>query len=547
RLRVMDDEAFTHIRMVKDPSDPHYLPPDAKQVLDGRPTAIHTETGVYAVGVEDLVLDGNWENNQQAWDEEWASNKELEDWGRNSPGWAGVNGSNHSGKRIPQGQVVTIRNVAVLGYGSNGLLGNANSTWEVTNLLAGNSLWNHVLYNANGHYVNLTLTGFAWGHAAWGAGTVENLVYEEGTPSPRRQGKEVFAIRGGDAYSPGELAGNDGYFTREDGTIDPNLGTRIEGFYMDLRGSGLSAAFNGLGPNIIIKGLSSDDPGRIVLDEGGLGVFYENGNGWQKALYPGNRFEHIRVYEQGSRGRGQTFGRASLTGALLADIQTERLAGSDALGGTSLWLQAKRRDHDAWNTVQTLEIQDLVEKAPHSFIANVSASGNAAGIDVRISNSSFENTTSTLFRGSSGQGTLATFDGDPSKLRVQMVASSFNMIGSYFDNYELFFDMTSFEGCTDKRSGRTSEDAGQVTVTATGGERTIDIPTNLFWKPLAPSYIDVSASSNGLVQSVEAVHSNPDAADWRGPSLRVTLSRALAASEQVTFTWSAAVRPIPSN
>ena len=114
RLRVMDGEAFKHIRMLKDPSDPDFLPQDAKQVLRGRPTAINTEHGIMAAGVQDIVLDGNWENNQQAWDEGWATHHELEAWGRNSPGWAGINASNHGGKRIPQGQRVTVRNVAIL-------------------------------------------------------------------------------------------------------------------------------------------------------------------------------------------------------------------------------------------------------------------------------------------------------------------------------------------------------------------------------------------------------------------------------------------------
>jgi len=546
RLRVMDGEALVHIRMEKDPSDPNYVAPDVKYILDTRRTTLSPGHNVMSAGLADVVLDGNWEGNHDAWTEGWATKNELETHLRNQPGWAGFVATIHAGKHIPQGQVIEIRNAAVLGYGSNGLLGHANGTWVIENLRAGDSIWNHVIYGANGTYENLTLTGFAWGHTAWGYGKINNFVYEDGQRSPERQGVEVFSVRGPDSYNAGDL-GRMPRLVRSDGTIPEDVSTQIVGFYMDLRNSGLGAAFNGLGPDISIGGVSEQDPGYIIMDEGGLGVFYENGNGWQTGLYPRNRFEHIRVLDTSSQGRKWTLGHASLTEAVFRDIQTSRLDASEAVSASSLDLHAGWRNYDAWDQPQEMEVESLIEQAPHQWIAKVGVHERAAGMTVRISGSSFENTTSTLYRGSSGRGTLDAFDGDPSKLQVHMAASSFNMIGSYFDNYELFFAMTSFEACTDKRTGRTSEDAGQVSITAAGGETTLDIPTNLFWKPLDPSYIDVSASSNGLVQSVEAVHSNPDAADWRGPSLRVTLARALAVGEQVTFTWSAAVRPIPLN
>ena len=553
RLRVMDGEAFRHIRMIKAPSDPNALPPDAKHIFRGRPTVISPEHGAMAVGVEDIVLDGNWENNQQAWDEGWATHDELEEWGRNSPGWAGINGSAHNGKRIPQGQNVTVKNVAILGFGSNGLLGDANNFWEVENVRAGNSLWNHVIYNANGNYVNLTLTGFAWGHAAWGAGTVSNLVFENGLPNPRRQGKEVFAIRGGDAYDPQELAGKDRYFTREDGTVDPELGTRIEGFYMDLRGTGLHAPFNGLGPNIVIRGRSHDEPGIVLVDEVTRGFFHENGNGYQKALYPGNQFEYIRIVDTVTKVRSRTFGVANLTGAILNDIQTERVSSSfDQIAGSSLHFGAAWRDHEAWNTPQVMRIDSLVEKTPHYYIAGISIDEQAAGLSVHVTNSSFENTTNTLYQGSTGRGTFDALEGDLSKIRIDMENSSFNMHDNYdFEDLDLFFALTYFRNCTDKKSGRSSEDGGTYALTATGGELVVDIPTNLLWKPQELSFVEVTASLGGVVQvvgslvaSVEIVHSNPKPTDWRGPSLRVLLVRPLIAGEELTLEWSAQVRPL---
>jgi hypothetical protein len=63
-LRVKDNEALTHIRMRKDPSDSNYLTPDVKAVLDMRPTNIMVRPGATTAGLADLHLDGNWEGNE---------------------------------------------------------------------------------------------------------------------------------------------------------------------------------------------------------------------------------------------------------------------------------------------------------------------------------------------------------------------------------------------------------------------------------------------------------------------------------------------------
>ena len=542
RLRVMDGEAFQSIRMKKDPSAAGYREPDVKEILQTRATAISPEPDAMSFGVRDIVLDGNWEGNMDAWEEGWASHSELETWGRNTPGWAAINGSAHGGKRIPQEQQVTVENVAVLGYASNGLLGNANNVWTVTNLLAGNSLWNHVVYNANGVYTNLTFTGFAWGHAAWGTGTIDNLVYEEAAPSPTRQATELFQVRGGDAYDPVELAGEDGYFTREDGTISLPHRTEIRGFYLDLRNSDLHASFRGLGPNVRIGG-SEAEPATIVYgDRKVRGVYYENGNGYQKGLYPNNVFENIRIVDTGG-DRAEVFSSSAFTESTVRNIRTERVDGSASRSAASLKLSAGWRNTTPWSEIQSLRVEGVVEETPHLFVAKVGVDDQAAGLRVDIVNSTFANTSATLFRGKDGSGILDRFEGDPSKISVYLEDSGFNIHDSNFQNTELFFYMSRFRRCTDRRSGRTSEDEGTYEYTASGGETRVDIPTNLFWKPLDPAYIDVEASVGGLVASASAVQSSNSSVDWRAPLLRVELARALRSGERVTLEWSAAVRP----
>ncbi|MDT0630547.1 hypothetical protein RQM47_09315 [Rubrivirga sp. S365] len=546
RLRTMDGEAFRHIRMLKNSSDPAYLAPDAKFVLKGRPTSLWVGHGVMEAGIEDIVLDGNWENNQQPWTEDYASYAELEEWGRNSPGHAGFVSTNHKGVYIPQGQHLTVRNVAVDGFISNGLLGNANNTWTVENVRLGNSLWNHVLYNANGSYTNLTLHGFAWDHVAWGYGTVDNLVFEDGAVSPTRRGRGMWGIRGGDAHDPADLAGDDGYFTREDGTVPTNFGTTVTGIYLDFREAAIGA-FSGLGPNIAIRGVSHEDPARIVTDPGSsFGyVFAESGNGYQRALYPNNVIEHVVLYDLGSKERGGLFGTLNVTRSTYRDIRSDRSLGGTGKSASTLKLNATHRGRPEWDNVQTVTFEEIHEVAPHKFIAKVGVSDDAVGREVTIRRSSFNNTTNTLFRGSNGGGNLAGFKGDPSKLRVAFEDVSLNIHDRYFLNLELFFAMSTLDRVTDAKSGRTSEDGGRASFTGRGGEVFVDVPTELLWRPLDPSFVSVTPRSGTAVKvgRVEVVPSYTKDGDWRAPVLRLHLDRPLRGGEAASFDWSAAVRP----
>lgn len=548
RLRVMDGQALRHLRMNLPSSDPYHLPLGRKWVLDGHPTSLWVGHGAMSAGIADLVLDGNWEENQQAWTEGWASYNDLETWGRNSPGHAGFVSTSHGGVRVPQGQVVMVHNVAIEGFISNGLLGNANNTWEVENVRLGNSLWNHVLYNANGSYTNLTLHGFAWGHAAWGAGRISNLVFEDGAVGPRRRGKEVMGIRGGDAYDPTDLAGEDGYFTREDGTVPSDLGTDISGFYLDLRGSGLSEALNGLGPNVRIRGASRSEPGRIITDPDATfkSVYSESGNGYQRSLYPSNHIEDVVVYDTGSGKRGSLIHALNVTESTFRNVWSDRsLVGGSGRVASALEFNARHRGRSEWDNVQTVTYDEIREEAPHHFIAKVSVDGDAVGRDVVIRRSAFNNASNTLFRGPSGGGALSTFDGDPSKLRVYLDDVKLNLHGKYFSNLELFFAMSRFRDVTDIQSGNTSEDNGRASFTGGGEDTYLDVPTRLLWAPQDPSYVNVTSSLSGLVKSVEVIRSASGSGDWRAPTLRVYLTRALRVGERVTLDWSAAVRPIP--
>ena len=170
----------------------------------------------------------------------------------------------------------------------------------------------------------------------------------------------------------------------------------------------------------------------------------------------------------------------------------------------------------------------------------------AAGVDYRISNSRFNNSTNTLYRTPDGTGRLTSLEGDHSKLRVYMEDTEFNLYGSYTDNLETFFALTRFRNCTDASSGRTSEDGGTVAYTAEGGENYIDVPTNLMWEPQSPESTTIAGALYASYEYV-STEGTPLEGDRRGPTLRIYLTRALTANEPVSFGWSAAVRPWDSN
>ena len=546
RLRVPDDEAFRFPQQRRPKGDPGRLPPTPKSVLYTQPTQVWVADGAMTAGLADIVLDGNWEGNTGFFTDPRTTDREKKDWGQDSPSHAGFVATSHGGVDVPQGQRITVRNVGIDGFISNGLLGHVNGTWDVENVRLGNGLWNHVIYNANGSYRNVTLHGAAWGHTAWGYGTIENLVFEDGMDNPIRRASEAFAIRGGDAFDEADLQG--GYWIRSDGTPPPHVGTTITGFYVDLRGSGLTSPFWGIGSNVTIRGVSASEPGRIIAGEAGMNsVYTEAANGYQRGLYDNNRFEHIVVYDHPAKNRGKLFGTLNVTNSVVRDVRTDQSTqGPPKEVNHVLRFGVRHRGREAWDARQTMTYEDVHETAESHFVASARIYEDGVGADVHVRRSSFNNKSNAIIKGPSGGGSLDQFgDTDVTKLRVFWDDVTLNLHGGYFGNTELWLATGYFHDVTDRKTGNTSEDSGRYTRTARGGETTVDIPTRLLWAPQEPGAVSVRASASGLVRSVEAVQSSSKSGDWRAPTLRVQLSRALRAGERVTFDWSAAVRPFP--
>ena len=112
----------------------------------------------------------------------------------------------------------------------------------------------------------------------------------------------------------------------------------------------------------------------------------------------------------------------------------------------------------------------------------------------------------------------------------------------HWSNIELFFATGYFKNVHARNLDRYSEDEGTVTVSASGGERYIDVDTRLFWVPEMVN-VGEGANASGLFDRYEI--RNVGGEDKTKPVLRIHFTRALNAGENPTFNWEAAVRPFP--
>lgn len=540
RLRVKAGEALKHLKMIYLASThSNYLAPDAKRIMQTRRTLIRPESGALTSSIQNIVLDGNWEKNQDALQnrDAYGGFNALETEMRNAPGWAGFIATNHGQVDIPLGQQITLRNIAVLGYGSNGLLGNANNEWSGENVLLGNSVWNHVWYNAGGTWKNLTFTGFAWTHGTPSWGSVENLVYDRGQIGPYRSSPVLINIRGPDVYDATEYS--EPRSTRSDGSMIP-LGFSVDGFYIDCRGGEILLPFAGIGANVTLKNGVVIEPGTA---EGYL--YVERANGYQKALYPNNLIENVKIFQIGP-DKGHLIGSLNVTESTIRNIEVIDVNNSPHTGRTLIVSWANWRNHPAWEYPQTIFFEGIHDDSRSMTVLKTGVRENAAGRDIYIRNSRFNNRTNRVVSGPNQSGKLSEVPGDLSKLRLFLDSVELNIgIDHYWTQLELLFEIGYFRNVTAVNSGRVSEDSGIFEYLATGGENTIDIPTNLFWIPEFVELTESTGTSN-LIATVEVTHPTNTSGPYKTePSLRVRFSRQLISGEAVSLSWSAAVRPFP--
>ena len=534
-LRAKDGQALKYIRMRREPDAPDALPMDAKALLHMAPTVITSANDIMFMGLEDLVVDGNWEGQME--DYNLLTQPERETYLRNAPGWSGFIATNHGGKTIPVGQGVRLRNVEVTGHGASSLLGNVNAEWDAEGVRTGNAIYNHSFYGPQGRWASLTMEGFAWTHMVSEGGRFYNFVYEDAADSPTsRWNPEIINYR-----------------------YDRQRPFLLQGFFFDFRGSSqYSEIVNGNG-----YPMQQRDGVVITSPERNFATLYKR-NGTSLGLLVDNDFVNIDVFvTQGSAG---VVGYLLTTEILLGDVRfigarsdgaasnvgdlgTFRAQGYSSGPGTERPLVWVWKDVDLAlggrsSSILNMDVKESLTEPMHGFL-----------LDVRVNNYS-----PVLFKASgAASGTLTNIeDPDNQYARVFFRDSEFNVPGGYMENYETFLTFSYHDNSVDTASGRMSENSGTVSFTAAGGETYIDVDPGLWWVPLKEEYVAYSGGGANLIASVlpeclgthaqvQDAFGLPTASrdDRRDCDLRFTLTRALSAGEAVTFDWTAAVQPWP--
>ena len=284
----------------------------------------------------------------------------------------------------------------------------------------------------------------------------------------------------------------------------------------------------------------------LPKDRNSAGIYKENANGYQKALYHSNVFAHILIIDPDESVSDRDHmeditGTLNATNSVVRDVRVDRSRGSGR-GGRSFELAARRRNHPAWDTPQVQVFEDISDGPTHYLVEVTVEQDDPAGMDVFIRNSSFDNSSDRLFSGSGG-GRIEDLKGggDPSKLRVFMEDVTFNMSDRNFVNAELFFAMARFRNVTDRRSGHTSETRQTLRASDFDGLEAV-VPLDLFWAPLDRDFVTFSGTGGSAMESWEITDADGDAlgGDKRQPYVRITLSEPLGSR---TLTVDAAVRP----
>ncbi len=157
-------------------------------------------------GIENLELDGNYQNNKQPFDENddaWDT-AAMEGWLQNSGDWAGFHTNDSGNQEAGDNPVFYPENVYVHGYGGNGIATGKRIKVEGKNVRAANSVRNHSLYSfSGGASENVTGAGYSWavplklGSKDDKTTTYTDIAYESGDPNPEGYvDKEVFNIIG---------------------------------------------------------------------------------------------------------------------------------------------------------------------------------------------------------------------------------------------------------------------------------------------------------------------------------------------------------------
>ncbi len=524
----------------------HKRTPQLEQtVYDGLgATKVHINNHYMAEkwGIEDLELDGNYQNNKQPFDENddaWDT-KAMEDWLQNSGDWAGFHTNGAGNQSFADGAVAHFENVNVHEYGGNNIATRPDLKVQANNVRGANSVRNHSLYHFwGGELTNITAEGHSWA-----------VPFKLGSKNNNPVTYTDIAYRAGDSNPEG---------------------------YVD------NEVFNIIGRNMVMDGVTVDMRGgknrtgwiadKSTSNEYRNATIYTNTSGGFRLQAPRAQptdelYENFTIYSNGDgptiAGRGYT-----QTGMTFKNFTVE--AGQSASGGaTNAPLGMNLSPGlDNLSTPGRLDVNGL--NYNRSLNAAVFKGGGGPGNirnslprDLFISGSSFEN--SGLFDDDGRWSAFGDTDENFRHARFYLHDTMINLSGSFVypdgNNEDRGPDrhaIGSAEGAhaTFKlrdvidQSGRVSDQTGTFTSDASDeGNDHVLIPTNLLYRAWGRSATLVNGPSGLSIMGVEVANGDGTlrgtarGVGQREPYLKVNFDSTIGSGETVEIDWEAHVTPL---
>ena len=464
----------------------------------------------------DLELDGNIEENAWTFDDDYLAgagpgsgiwHSAWQVMLQNTPHWNAFSAYVETGTTIP-GSNARFENVHAHDYGGNILLGAVSVHFGGSrDLKLGNSVKNHLLYRTYTGEMSMDrveLYGYSWAsHAELQQGTFNGVTVRDLAYNPWYETTEVILGHRNDGLTADELENanpNGGYYYGDDVRVSD---VRFE----------VHARFR---PKQALIGYDAGPVQyrNVTVDvEGSTPVSLATGGSTddiERSAF------HIR--DVTAVGEVRSFSAGAAKSVRVRSV--ESTAGAHT--GVGVLLQPFREGHVA--TVYDVGVEAPLWAAEPIKIRPLVES-EATTLDVYVRNASFAGVKRPVMTG----GTTPS-----SRFRVYWRDVSFDHWTRTAVSLQHFDRVTA--------RGRQSENAGSTTVTASGGETWVDIDPGLFYKPMDDAFVTVSGADAALYSGTwEAV------GDQYDPTIRLALTRPLAAGETVTFDWTAAIRPIPDN
>ena len=529
------------------------------------------ENNAMSWGLENIELDGNWQNNPDPWANYVADYDDLPSVLQNSAAYNGVAAFNHGGRVIPEGSKASIINCSIHGYGGNCLIGQGGCLFTTVNLHLYDSVKNHPLYSAQGTHTGMRLSGFAWGShvkvesAEFIGLTINDLVIN---PVVAFQSSQNIMLYEGMDYDATQQTSHR-YLRR---------GFHVSDFSVNLDNGGaepvIGRLFCGIGDNLVVE--NGVIIGSATYD---TAVFSELGNGFQHRLERAWALRNVSLVTRGTKdltisGSFPHYAHGLVIENVVKSHDPAESAAAPAARMINLQdaIDPTTRSNDpGWSYPRQITVRGVCTDPDQSgsdalgLLAWDCKHADAADVHLRIEDCHWTcRGTSVLHTVGSTGNTGALTVNAPEKLILELVGgrcwnqSGFNgtnmrlllRSAGYIENFRILMDDMAGDPVL------VSDEIIEAEIaSATGGETSLDVQTELFWPPqlvivhqvgtkvVTDLSYEIRLSDNSTTTTYDAINDTTPSALNRRPIIRLKWPAGLAAADNVKFVLQCKVKP----